>query len=178
MSSAPKFASFRPKPKAPEQPLPEEPRREEKDHRKRKASRETHRDERRSPPREERHRDESSRKPYFSDRRGDVDIVKYGTPNRYDIPSYRRTGYGNVLGLPDQKIDREYSTDKNIYMAPLVRQRQKRLLTDKHAARQSRRTLRLVKVAETATSLRSLVLANASGTSVVTARRTPMPCLT
>jgi tetratricopeptide (TPR) repeat protein len=149
MSSAPKFASFRPKPKAPEQPLPEEPRREEKDHRKRKASRETHRDERRSPPREERHRDESSRKPYFSDRRGDVDIVKYGTPNRYDIPSYRRTGYGNVLGLPDQKIDREYSTDKNIYMAPLVRQRQKRLLTDKHAARQSRRTLRLVKVAET-----------------------------
>ena len=148
MSSAPKFASFRPKAeKAPEQPRPEEPRREEKDHRK-QASRQTKHDRRRSPQREEHRPNESSKKPYFSDRRGDIDIVKYGTPNRYDIPSYRRTGYGNVLGLSDQKIDREYSTDKKIYMTPLVRQRQKRLLTDKHAARQSRRTLRLVKVAE------------------------------
>ncbi|KAF3033246.1 hypothetical protein E8E12_001330 [Didymella heteroderae] len=155
-STAPKFASFRPKAKASEQPPPEEPRREEKEYtkressrdRKRKSSRERKRDERRSPPREERLRDESSKKPYFSDRRGDVDIVKYGTPNRYDVPSYRRTGYGNVLGLPHQKIDRENSTDKKIYMTPLVRQRQKRMLTDKHAANESRRTLRLIKVAE------------------------------
>lgn len=148
MSTAPKFASFRPKPKAPEQPPPEQPRREEKDHSKRKALRETKRDDRRSPQREERLRDESSKKPYFSDRRGDVDIIKYGTLNRYDVPSYRRAGYGNVLGLPDQKIDREYSTDTKIFMTPLVRQRQKRLLTDKHAARETKRTLRLVKLAE------------------------------
>lgn len=154
-SSAPKFASFRPKAKAPEQPPPEDPRHEEKDHRKRKPSRERKRDERmrdkrKSLPREQRdhHRDDTSRKPYFRDRRGDLDIVKYGTLNRYDIPSYRRTGYGNVLGLPNQKIDREFSTDKKIYMVPLVRQRQKRMLIDKHAAKESRRTLRLIKAAE------------------------------
>lgn len=147
-STAPKFASFRPKAKAPEQPRPEEPRRQEKDHRQRKASRERHRDEKRPPLHEEHRQNEPPKRPYFSDRRGDVDIVKYGTLNRYDIPSYRRTGYGNVLGLPHQKIDREYSTDKSICMTPLVRQRQKRLLTGKHAANESRRTLRLVKVAE------------------------------
>ncbi|KAJ4376772.1 hypothetical protein N0V86_006890 [Didymella sp. IMI 355093] len=148
MSSAPKFASFQPKPKAPAQPPPEQPRREERDRRVRRPSRERKRDETKSQPREEqRHQDGSSKKLYFSDRRGDLDIAKYGTLNRYDIPSYRRTGYGNVLGLPDQKIDREYSTEKTIYMTPLVRQRQKRILIDKHAARESRRTLRLVKTA-------------------------------
>lgn len=165
MSSAPKFASFRPKAKAPEPPPSEEPRREERDHTKRKASRETHRDERRSPQCKEHHQHDPSKKPYFSDRRGDIDIVKYGTPNRYDIPSYRRTGYGNVLGVPDQKIDREYSTDKKIYMTPLVRQRQKRLLTDRHAAGQSRRMLRLVKVAENhqADATRDFILLSGTG---------------
>jgi tetratricopeptide (TPR) repeat protein len=148
MSSAPKFASFQPKPKAPAQPPPEQPRREQRDRRVRRPSKEKKRDETKSQPREEqRHQDGSSKKSYFSDRRGDLDIAKYGTLNRYDIPSYRRTGYGNVLGLPDQKIDREYSTEKTIYMTPLVRQRQKRILIDKHAARDSRRTLRLVKTA-------------------------------
>lgn len=147
-SGAPKFASFRPKPKAPaQQQPPEKPRREEKEH---KLSREKTREEGRPPPREgkERSFDGPSERLYFSDRRGDLDIIKYGTLNRYDVPSYRRSGYGNVLGLPDQKIDREHSTDKKIYMAPLVRQRQKRLLTDKHALKESRRTLRLVRVAE------------------------------
>ena len=150
-SSAPKFASFRPKPKPPEQPAPEKSRREEKELRQHSSSREQPRDEqRRSPPRDVRERDRHapSKKAYFSDRRGDLDIVKYGTLNRYDIPGYRRTGYGNVLGLLGQKIDREYSTDKRIYTTPLVRQRQKRMLTDKHAAKESKRTLRLVKVAE------------------------------
>lgn len=148
-SSAPKFASFRPKPKVPEQPPPEEPRRQEKDHRTRRPSRERRRGEINSPPRrEQRPQDEPSNKSYFSDRRGDLDIVKYGTPNRYHLPSYRRAGYGSVLGLPEQKIDRDYSTDKTMYMTPLVRPRQKRMLTDKHAARDSKRTLRLVKTAE------------------------------
>ncbi|KAH6644815.1 NRDE-2, necessary for RNA interference-domain-containing protein [Boeremia exigua] len=150
-SSAPKFASFRPKPKVPEQPLSVESRREEKEHRKHSSSREKPReDRRRTPPREQREhdRDASSKRAYFSDRRGDLDIVKYGTLNRYDIPSYRRSGFGNVLGLPGQKIDREYSTEKKIYILPLVRRRQKRMLTDKSAARDSNRTLRLIKIAE------------------------------
>lgn len=163
-SNVPKFASFRPKPKAPEQPS-EQPSLEESRHREEKrrrdapskeksrhgSSRDQPRDERRrSPPREKRQhtRGETSTKPFFSDRRGDLDIVKYGTLNRYDVPSYRRSGYGNVLGLPYQKIDREFSTDKKIYMVPLVRQRKKRMLTDRHAARENKRTLRLVKAAE------------------------------
>ncbi|KAG9197764.1 hypothetical protein G6514_001044 [Epicoccum nigrum] len=150
-TAVPKFASFRAKPKAPEQPPPEEPRRKEKEHTRLSSSREKARAERmRSPPREkrERPREDSHNKQYFSDRRGDLDIVKYGTLNRYDVPGYRRSGYGNVLGVSYQKIDRERSSDQEIYMIPLVRQQQKRLLTDKHVAREHKRTLRLVKAAE------------------------------
>jgi tetratricopeptide (TPR) repeat protein len=150
-TAVPKFASFKAKPKAPEQPPPEEPRSKEKEHSRLCSSRGKARAERtRSPPREkqERPREESHNKLYFSDRRGDLDIVKYGTLNRYDVPRYRRSGYGNVLGVSYQKIDRERSSDQKIYLIPLVRQQQKRLLTDKHVARESRRTLRLVKAAE------------------------------
>lgn len=167
-SSAPKFGSFRPKPKLSKEPPTEEPR-PEKEHRKHSSSKDkehegrkrlpsrdekmklsTREERKTSPPRErpERHREDVSHRVYFSDRRGDLDIVKYGTPNRYEIPSYRRTGYGNILGLPGQKIDREYTTDKQVYVVPLVRQRQKRMLTDKHASRETKRTLRLVRVAE------------------------------
>ena len=150
-TAVPKFASFKAKPKAPEQPPPEESHRKEKEHSRLSSSRGKARAERtRSPPREkqERPREESHDKLYFSDRRGDLDIVKYGILNRYDIPRYRRSGYGNVLGVLHQKIDRERSSDQKIYLIPLVRQQQKRLLTDKHVARESRRTLRLVKAAE------------------------------
>lgn len=152
-TAAPKFASFKAKPKAPEQeqPPPEEPRRKEKEHSRLSSSRGKARADRtRSPPREkqERPREEPRNKLYFSDRRGDLDIVKYGTLNRYDVPRYRRSGYGNVLGVSHQKIDRERSSDQKIYLIPLVRQQQKRLLTDKHVAKESRRTLRLVKAAE------------------------------
>lgn len=151
-SSAPKFASFRPKPKAPEpeQSLPEKARQEEKRPKQHQTSRESKREDRRPPqPGKWKHdRDASPKKAYFSDRRGDSDIVKYGTLNSYDVPSYRRCGFGSVMGLPWQKIDREYSTEKKICMTPLVRPRQKRLLTDKHAAREGRRTLRLVKLAQ------------------------------
>jgi tetratricopeptide (TPR) repeat protein len=121
----------------------------------RRPSKEKTRQERQSPSREKRgheqhsrNRDGSSTKLYFSDRRGDIDIVKYGTLNRYDIPSYRRCGFGNVLGLPGQKIDREYSTEKKLYMVPLIRQRRKRLLTDRNTAKESKRDLRLVKVVD------------------------------
>lgn len=152
-TAAPKFASFKAKPKAPEQeqPPPEEPRRKEKEHSRLSSSRGKARADRtRSPPREkqERPREEPHNKLYFSDRRGDLDIVKYGTLNRYDVPRYRRSGYGNVLGVSYQKIDRERSSDQKIYLIPLVRQQQKRLLTDKHVAKESRRILRLVKAAE------------------------------
>ncbi|KAL5115495.1 hypothetical protein ACEQ8H_006636 [Pleosporales sp. CAS-2024a] len=110
-SSAPKFTSFRPKPK----PAPE-------------SSEEA--------PRPEL---------YFSDRRGDVDIAKYGTLDRYNTPVYRRSGYGYVLGLGlDQKIDRERSSHANIYMVPVSGPQQERLLTSKNMPRDDRRTLRIV----------------------------------
>lgn len=151
-SSAPKFASFRPKPKISEQSTSRKSRHEEKEHhRKHSSSRDKEREERtRSPLREkpERHRDKSPKRAYYSDRRGDTDIVKYGSLNPYHVPSYRRSGYGNILGLPGQKIDREYSTEKKIHVIPLLRQRQKRMLIDKHAGRESKRTMRLVKAAQ------------------------------
>ncbi|KAJ4337250.1 hypothetical protein N0V95_008387 [Ascochyta clinopodiicola] len=144
---------MQPKPPAqpPPPPPPEKPRDEEKKHKHHRSSR--HRVET-SPKGETQdrrpHHDAPTPKPkaYFSDRRGDADIIKYGTLNRYDVPSYRRCGYGNVLGLLGQKIDREYSTEKKIYMTPLVRQRQKRLLTDRQSMKASTRALRFVKVAE------------------------------
>ena len=146
--STPKFTSFRPKPKAPEKLPSEENRKEETQHNQRTPITGKSREERRTPPRKKKddNRDVSARKIYFSDRRGDADIVKYGTLNRYDVPSYRRCGYGNVLGVSGQKIDRDYSTEKKIYMTPLVRPRQKRLLTDKHAMREGQPTLRLIKI--------------------------------
>ncbi|KAJ4983450.1 hypothetical protein SVAN01_11058 [Stagonosporopsis vannaccii] len=159
-SSAPKFASFRPKPKVPEQPPSVEPRHKDNRHRKPGSKAEEERgqrttsslpgeSERFTPHEPGRDEQEVPHRAYFSDRRGDLNIVKYGTPNQYDIPRYRRSGYGNILGLPGQKIDRDYSTDKKIYVIPLARQRQKRMLTEKHAAKEAKSTLRLVKIEET-----------------------------
>lgn len=53
--------------------------------------------------------DSKSGELYIVDTKGDLSILKYGTANRYDIPSYRRTGSGQVLGLPGTLvIDRDY----------------------------------------------------------------------
>lgn len=47
---------------------------------------------------------------FVVDRKGDPFNVQYGTPHRYSIPQYQRTGRGSVLGLPSSyKIDRDAS---------------------------------------------------------------------
>lgn len=41
------------------------------------------------------------------DRRGDKDNLKYGGNHSYDVPIYKRSGGGRVLGLPsNQRIDK------------------------------------------------------------------------
>lgn len=144
-SNVPKFASFRPKPS----PAPEPPRASPKHEVKAKSisKGKPARDivEPRTPESSKIERDTSSSKLYFSDRRGDLDVLKYGTLNRCDIPAYRRAGYGYVLGLSlDQKIDRERSSQSKVYLATTTRQRQERLLTGKHVPKEGSRTLRIV----------------------------------
>ena len=151
-SNVPKFASFRPKPKVEPEP-PKEPQQHEKVG---KSSKEKAPGRRRSPSPDRSTREQKSNKdrPYFSDRRGDPDVFRYGTMNRYDIPPYRRFGHGFILGLSaNQKIDRAESTDKKIVVTPATRRRQERLLTDKRANKSRGRALRLVKTGEGDTSL-------------------------
>ncbi|KAI4929922.1 hypothetical protein J4E85_004543 [Alternaria conjuncta] len=143
-SNIPKFASFRPKPKAATEP-PKEPQHHEKAER---PSREKRSTKGRSPSPKQviREHDSSKDRPYFSDRRGDPDVLRYGSMNRYDIPPYRRFGHGFILGLSvNQKIDREYSTDRKILVTPATRRRQERLLTSKRANKPGERALRLLK---------------------------------
>lgn len=62
------------------------------------------------------------------DKLGDESNVKYGSLHRYDVPSYFRTGFGSIVGLPrDQKISREASNEKHV------------TLTDLHGAHSSKR---------------------------------------
>ncbi|KAH7389981.1 NRDE-2, necessary for RNA interference-domain-containing protein [Pyrenochaeta sp. MPI-SDFR-AT-0127] len=155
-ANIPKFASFRPKPKQTLDPPKESssaiertdtlPKEKARSKQRRPASPPTQ-----GPAREQQ---VPSNKPYFSDRRGDAEILRYGTLNRYEIPAYRRVGNGCVLGLSsDQKIDRENSTAKAIYITPANRRRQERLLTNKHLHKSSGRALRLVKVDDLPTNL-------------------------
>jgi hypothetical protein len=147
-SNVPKFASFRPKPKPAAEPPTERatPEVKAKDRSKSKAPPERLESRAPEPSKVSNvERDVSSSKLYFSDRRGDQDILKYGALNRYDIPAYRRSGHGYVLGLSlDQKIDRERSSHSKIYLTPTIRQRQERILAGKHVPRESSRTLRIV----------------------------------
>ncbi|KAI4955223.1 hypothetical protein J4E91_001081 [Alternaria rosae] len=143
-SNIPKFASFRPKPKAAPEP-PKEPQHHEKAERSPKEKRST-KGRSPSPKRHVREHESSKDRPYFSDRRGDPEVLRYGTMHRYDIPPYRRFGHGFILGLSvNQKIDREYSTDRKILVTPATRRRQERLLTSKRANKSSERALRLLK---------------------------------
>jgi hypothetical protein len=145
-ANIPKFASFRPKPKAaPELPneAPERQARLVKSTKKEKPH-----ERKRSPNRDAAviKKDETASNLYFSDRRGDVEVLRYGTLNRYDLPAYRRYGYGYVLGLSsDQKIDRAQSSDTKIYITPTRRQRQERLLTQRNVLKDGSRTLRFIK---------------------------------
>lgn len=51
---------------------------------------------------------------FIVDRRGDRKNVEYGSLHRYSVPSYHRTGYGRLVGLPTRtKIDREQSSEKS-----------------------------------------------------------------
>lgn len=135
-SNVPKFASFRPKPK----PAPEPPKQPQQEPRPDKYPKDRARVEKRLSPslakKQKLDHNEASTKAYFSDRRGDPDIARYGTLNRYHVPSYRRSGYGHVLGLDSsQKIDRENSSDKSILIIAATRLRQERLLASKHVRR-------------------------------------------
>ncbi|KAF2442861.1 DUF1740-domain-containing protein [Karstenula rhodostoma CBS 690.94] len=82
---------------------------------------------------------------FFSDRRGDRDILRYGSLNRYEVPDYRRYGYGYVLGLSlDWKIDRVHSTEKITVLTSSNKRRGERLLAKKQASREQARTVRFV----------------------------------
>ncbi|KAF1844439.1 DUF1740-domain-containing protein [Cucurbitaria berberidis CBS 394.84] len=144
-SNIPKFASFRPKPKAAPEP-PKEPQKPSKAERPLKEEAISETTKAQQSEKLAHGRDALTSKTYYSDRRGDADVLRYGTLNRYHIPAYRRYGRGFVLGLsPDQKIDRDITTDKKIYVTPIVRRRQERLLTDKRLNKSTDRALRLVK---------------------------------
>ncbi|KAF2641790.1 DUF1740-domain-containing protein [Massarina eburnea CBS 473.64] len=156
-SNIPTFASFRPKPKDPAQPdkEPTRPDRPDKSH---TISREKKSRGKARPKETSRHQlDSQSREHdaapsnvFFSDRRGDRDIEKYGTFNKYDIPAYRAYGYGHVLGLSrDWKIDRDRSTDTEVVIMPPRGRRPKRLLADKHPSRDNTRAIKFIKVAKT-----------------------------
>ncbi|KAF2650638.1 DUF1740-domain-containing protein [Lophiostoma macrostomum CBS 122681] len=148
-SNVPKFASFRPKPKPETAPTQIEDRKvhdssrtrqtkEQKDHVETRGRDET------AKPRETAERD--VQKPYYVDRRGDPAIVTYGGLNRYEIPLYRRSGYGSVLGMPSGwKIDRDQSTDKGLVFLRPGERRRERLLTGKHVFREHGRSYKFVK---------------------------------
>lgn len=173
-SGVPKFTSFRPKPKvesSQEKELPgsgyhggsaksskDRPSRPEKASRDRsserqrkpektsqatnpKKSTQSHLDESRSesiPP-------SGPSKFFFSDRRGDRDIIRYGSLNRYEVPDYRRFGYGHVLGLSlDWKIDRNLSTETTTVITSSNTRRGERMLAKKQSIREQSRTVRFV----------------------------------
>ncbi|KAL5426351.1 hypothetical protein PMIN04_002044 [Paraphaeosphaeria minitans] len=82
---------------------------------------------------------------FFSDRRGDRDIVRYGSLNRYEVPEYRRFGYGHVLGLAlNRKIDRLHSTEKITFLTSSDKRPGERLLAKKQATREQTRAIRFV----------------------------------
>ncbi|KAH7071775.1 NRDE-2, necessary for RNA interference-domain-containing protein [Paraphoma chrysanthemicola] len=142
-SNVPKFTSFRPKPKQVPDPV-QEIQRSELPKKRTKAK----------DPKQnvssakELGRDAAPSQAYFSDRRGDADVLRYGVLNRYDIPAYRRYGYGCILGLDSsQKIDRDHSSETKIYIVPASGKRQERLLTSKRRAKDTSGNLRFVKPA-------------------------------
>ncbi|PSN74288.1 DUF1740-domain-containing protein [Corynespora cassiicola Philippines] len=163
----PKFGSFKPPPKEPPKeppPRPRSPQREQRADKSRHSDRSSrhelpHRSEKkpakekgrsRSPTRRSKSPDQPKTysNVFFVDRRGDPDNLKYGGINRYDIPDYRRIGYGSILGAsPDVKIDRKLSTDREIYTttADSSYSRYQRLLTGKKSVSEDEKALRVVK---------------------------------
>lgn len=133
----PKFASFRPKPSATVQQSPapvenaeralhkdEDPR-----HRRSSSGRSEIRERRRHHGSS--HRELTNVRPssprsaswsthvhddiYIVDRKGDTQNLDYGRLHRYDIPHYRRSGHGGVMGLSTAwKIDRDASDESHV----------------------------------------------------------------
>ena len=98
------------------------------------------------PPASTAPRDSAPSNVFFSDRRGDRDILRYGSLDRHGVPDYRRSGYGYVLGLPlDKKIDRDVSTDKVIVLTSAMKHPQERFLASKSASRELSKSVRLIK---------------------------------
>ena len=61
------------------------------------------------------HFETSHEQPYFTDKRGDRDILSYGRPDRYSVPNYSRIGHGKILGLGKaDKINYNLSNDQAI----------------------------------------------------------------
>lgn len=166
-SNVPKFASFRPKPKEISEPAKsqDEPERNESSKLREKSEKHKISARRDKTDRSERSsKDDSSRsahdkrshgsgkvqpKLYFIDRKGDPANLTYGSLYRFDVPPYRRYGYGNILGLDtDVKIDRDLSTDKAIVTSGPRSQRRERLLTSKRS-KEIDGKLRLVKTETT-----------------------------
>ncbi|KAF2497167.1 DUF1740-domain-containing protein [Lophium mytilinum] len=147
--TAPKFASFRPKPAVPaskssqvdtnEKPHKDNKERDGDGHSKSHGGRR-----RRSSPSKERkskqgdreldtrrhnhgiikdqapvsvaaHSREDETEYYIVDRKGDPANVAFGRVHRYNVPLFRRYGYGRVFGLPkNQRIDLEATTEQAI----------------------------------------------------------------
>ncbi|KAF2873930.1 NRDE-2, necessary for RNA interference-domain-containing protein [Massariosphaeria phaeospora] len=145
-TNIPKFASFRPKAKPPVEPKPnplpvttpqvEEPSKKElssaiSDRRSRVDG-------------------EAPHISYYSDRKGDRAILTYGTLNRYEIPTYRRHGYGRVIGLhPSCRIDPDLSTNAEIFVSQSKRRQEERPLANRHAIKGTGRSLRFVQSGNT-----------------------------
>lgn len=54
------------------------------------------------------------------DRVGDLEIISFGSLDRYKVPSYRRLGAGKVLGsLPGHRIDQNASNDRSLVISPV-----------------------------------------------------------
>lgn len=150
-ANIPKFASFRPKPKATPEPAQEPVETEKPPPTISKGRSHGHHKSSASPTRFHEVTLITDPKSYFSDRRGDADVLRYGSINRSQVPAYHRYGKGYVLGLSSHhRIDRESSTDTGIQVIPATRRRQVRLLTDKRANKSSDRVIRLLPNADVA----------------------------
>lgn len=80
---------------------------------------------------------------FIVDRVGDPKNLEYGSIHRYSVPNYRRSGYGNVVGIPTSaKIDREASNEKAVILVDVSgpgKKRPPRLLARKHVPTSDRR---------------------------------------
>lgn len=87
-------------------------------------------------------------KEYFIiDRKGDPGNITYGSLHRYNIPAYRRSGNGRVLGVSTNgRIDRHLTTDRGIFISDERHVgRRERQLTSKRGLTKEPRTVRLMK---------------------------------